>query len=420
MSMKRTAQNIFCGAVVGAGVLGFVGRAAAQPAPIMAVAPIAPIPPAALEDRADELYDEGREAIEEGRFERAVERFDRLIDLKSNRTDAALYWKAYAQNKLGQRTEALTTLSDLEKNFRDSRWMKDAKALEIDIRQSSGQSVSPDAQNDEELKMYALNALMQSDPDRALPAIEKILSGASSIKLKEKALFVLSQSRSARAREILANIAKGGANPDLQLRAIRYIGLMGGSDSRQILDEAYRASSDPSVKRSILRSFMTSGDRARLLSVAKSEKDPALRGEAVRQLGVMQGDAELAELYQTETSAEVKKNILHAMFIGSSDRLIDLAKNEKDPDLRRTAIHDLGLMHRPGAAEALTAIYASDSNVEVRKAVINALFLQQNGAALVSIARSEKNPEMKTEIVRKLGVMPKSKEILDYLAELLK
>jgi len=48
------------------------------------------------DDRADELYDEGREAIEEGRYERAVDRFNRLIDLKTNRTDAALYWKAYS------------------------------------------------------------------------------------------------------------------------------------------------------------------------------------------------------------------------------------------------------------------------------------------------------------------------------------
>ena len=439
MSITSRTKQIICGSVIGAAALAVAQPTLAQQPPTpqtpfapMVVAPIAPIPPMApvgpmsvnfgpapSEDRADELYDEGREAIEEGRYERAVDRFNRLIDLKTNRTDAALYWKAYAQNKLGQRTEALTTLSDLEKAFRDSRWMKDANALEIDIRQSSGQTVSPDAQNDEELKMYALNALMQSDAERAMPAIEKILSGSSSIKLKEKALFVLSQSRSARAHEILANIAKGGSNPDLQLRAIRYIGLMGGTDSRQILDDAYRASTDPAVKRAILRSFMTSGDRARLLSLAKTEKDASLRGEAVRQLGVMRAEAELAELYQTETAVEVKKSILQAMFVGGSDKLMDLAKNEKDPELRRSAIHNLGLLRRPGATEALTSIYASDSNVEIRKAVVNALFLQQNAGALVGLARSEKNLEMKKEIVQKLSLM-KSKEAIDYLAELLK
>jgi HEAT repeat protein len=441
MSTSRTKRSTRL-AIVGtaaAAALAAAGPVFAQPPARMIVVPeVPPVPPTAPmfpmgamgvnferpvpgagEDRAEELYDQGREAIEDGRFERAVDRFNRLIEMKTNRSDAALYWKAYAQNKLGQRGEALTTLAELEKSFRESRWIKDAKALEIDIRQSSGQAVSPEAQSDEELKMYALNALMQSDSERALPAIEKILSGPNSIKLKEKALFVLTQSRSARAREVLTNIAKGGANPDLQLRAIRYIGIMGGAESRQILDDVYRSSTDAAVKRAILHSFMVSSDRERLLSVAKTEKDASLRGEAVRQLGIMHGDAELAELYQTETSVEVKKAILQAMFVGNSDKLIDLAKNEKDPDLRRSAIHNLGLMHRPGASEALTSIYTSDANAEVRKAVINALFLQQNAGALVTLARAEKNVEMKKEIVQKLSLMH-SKEAMDYLAELLK
>ena len=49
-----------------------------------------------LDDRADDLYDEGAMPIEEGKYDRAVDRFNRLIELKSNRTDAALYWKAYS------------------------------------------------------------------------------------------------------------------------------------------------------------------------------------------------------------------------------------------------------------------------------------------------------------------------------------
>jgi len=56
---------------------------------------------------------------------------------------------------------------------------------------------------------------------------------------------------------------------------------------------------------------------------------------------------------------------------------------------------------------------------DVKKAVINALFLQQNATALVTLARAEKNTELKKEIVQKLSVM-KSKEATDYLLELLK
>jgi len=420
---NRIFVTMMCGALAAA------APAAAQPkGPMKAVTKLAAVPHLAdvdaddsADDRADELYDEGREAIEEGRYDRAIDRFNRLIALKSNRTDAALYWKAYSQAKLGQRADALSTLSDLQKQFADSRWIKDARALDVELRQASGQTVAPESQNDEELKLMALRGIMQSDPDQALPVIEKMLAGANSPKVKDRALFVLSQSHSARAREIIAGVAKGNGNPDLQLRAIRYIGIMGGADNRQILADVYRASTDPAVKRAILRSYMTSGDRERLFGLARGESDVSLRAEAVRQLGVMHASSELAQLYQNESSADVKKSILQAMFVGGdSEKMIELARSERDPELRKAAIRNLGLMKRAGTTEALTAIYGSDQSVDVRKAVINALFLQNNGAALVTLARAERNPELKKEIVSKMSVMPKSKEVTDYLLELLK
>jgi HEAT repeat protein len=373
------------------------------------------------DDRADELYSEGREAIEEGKYERAIDKFDRFIELKTNRTDAALYWKAYSLAKLGRRADALGALADLQQRFKDSRWIRDAKALEVEIRQASGQPVSPEAQNDDELKLMALRGLMQSDSERALPIIEQMLAGANSPKVKDRALFVLSQSGSSRAREIMANVAKGGSNPDLQLRAIHYLGIMGGSDNRQILADVYRSSSDAAVKRSIIRSFMVSGDRTRLLALAKTEADAGLRGEAVQQLGVMGAHTELAELYATESSVDVKKRIIQAMFVGgSADKLMDLAKNEKDPQLRRTAVRNLGLMGSSRTGEAIKAIYLSDATPEIRKECINALFLQNNGRMLVELARAEKDPAMKKELVSKMSLVHGSKEVTDYLLELLK
>jgi HEAT repeat protein len=303
---------------------------------------------------------------------------------------------------------------------REAALMDKIRALEVEVRQSSGQTVSPASQDDEELKLMALRGLMQSDPEQALPILEKMLTGANSPKVKDRALFVLSQSHLARAREIIAGVAKGNANPDLQLKAIRYIGMMNGTDNRQVLADVYRSSADVAVKRAILRSYMTSGDRERLFALAKGETDPSLRAEAVRQLGVMNARAELAQLYQSESSVDVKKQILQAMFVGGdSDRLIELAKGERDPELRKTAIRNLGLMKRPGTTEALVAIYNSDQSVDVRKAVVNSLFIQNNAGALVTLARAEKNVEMKKDIVSKLSNM-KSKEATDYLMELLK
>jgi hypothetical protein len=76
-------------------------------------------------------------------------------------------------------------------------------------------------------------------------------------------------------------------------------------------------------------------------------------------------------------------------------------------------------MGNNGHGDALVSIYKSGQNREVRDAVLNALFLQQNGKALVDLARGESNPEMKQEIVQKLSLVH-SKEATDYMMELLK
>jgi hypothetical protein len=54
----------------------------------------------------------------------------------------------------------------------------------------------------------------------------------------------------------------------------------------------------------------------------------------------------------------------------------------------------------------------------VREAVLNALFLQRNGKALVDLARSEKDPAMKKRIVERMATLH-TKETTDYMMEVL-
>ncbi|MPY91184.1 MAG: hypothetical protein GEU99_25145 [Luteitalea sp.] len=369
------------------------------------------------EEEAD-LYETGRDALSEEEWRRAFDIFVRVAEMKGDRADAALYWKAYAENKLGQRAEALATLAELVKTYPNTRYQKEAKALDAEVRRDVGQPVAPEAEVDDDLKLMALQALQQSDPERSVPMLEKLLQGSSSPRVKERALFVLAQSDSPRARALLADIAKG-SNPDLQMKAIQYLSLHGGPESRAMLFEVYRTSSEVKIKRRILHGFMVAGERQRLLTAATTEQDPALRAEAVHQLGVMGAHDELWQLYQKETSLDVKKRILQAMFVGgNADRLIDLAKSERNADLRRTAVHNLGLLGAQRSGTALTEIYATDRNPDVRKAVVQALFIQQNAEALVALARKERDPDMRREIVQKLSLM-KSQVALDYLMEIL-
>ena len=335
------------------------------------VPPIPPMPPlgSMTFGTADGLYENARNLIDRERYDQAVrqlnellQRFDGKAQAIENKVDAALYWKAYTLGKQQNMADALNTIADMQKRFAESRWVKDAKALEMELRQASGQAVSPDGQNDDDLKLLALRGLMRSDPDRAVPMIDQLLAGNSSVNVKENALFVLSQSQSAQAKTIIANAAKNSTNPDLQLRAVRYLGAMGGTDSSQMLDEIYRTSTDSAVKRTILQSVFSSGN---------------------------------------------------------VDKMTDIAKTEKDATLRRSAIRDLGMMNARKTGDTLRAMYASETAPEFKKEIISAIYQQKNAAMLVEMAKAEKDPAMKKEIVTKLSTM-KSKEATDYMLELLK
>jgi len=366
-----------------------------------------------------ELYDRGTEEIDDGKLQQAIDKFSQVIDGHGAHAEGALYWKAYAQNRLGQRPEALLTLETLRRTYPKSRWFDDAQALEVEVRQSSGQSVSPEAESNEDLKLMAINSLLGTDPELALPMLDKFLNGAQSLKLKERALFVLSQSGSPKAREIVVRIARGNRNPVLQMKAIQDLGLFGGKESHATLEEIYKSSHDMEVKRGILRSFMVSGERERVLEVAKSEQSAELRAEAVKQLGVMGARSELYQLYQNETSIDVKKNILQAMFVGGDvEHTLGLARAEKYSELRCQAVRNLGLMGKDKTADALASIYSSDKDPEVKRAVIQAYFLQGNTKSLIQIARQEKDMSLKRGAVQKLSLMH-SKESTDFMIELL-
>jgi HEAT repeat protein len=342
------------------------------------------------------------------------------VSHKGSNADAALYWLAYAQNRAGERGEALSTIKELRQAYGSSRWINDASALEVEIHAQNGTPISPSAEPDEDLKLLTLNSLMASDPDKALPILRKLLAGNNSDKIKDRALFVLVQNPSPEARKIIDDVARDTSHPDLQLKAIRYMGMMGSGDSRKDLASIYAASSDARVKTAILKSFMISGSRGLLLSVAKNEKNPELRREAIRQLAICGGKDELWQLFQQETSVDNKKAILKSMFLsGDSAKLADLARSLKEPELKIAAIKSLGLMGGNGRGDVLVSIYQSDPNTQVRLAVLNALFLQQNGKALVDLARSEKDPHMKEEIVKKMSLVH-SKEVTDYMMEILK
>jgi hypothetical protein len=183
-------------------------------------------------------YTQGKDMLNQRRYDDAIVRFDRVVAQKAAHVDGALYWKAYAQYKLGKTDDSVATIAQLRRDHPQSRYLSDAKVLEADAKRRAGQPVNPADMDDDELKLLAIMGIQRTDPERVIPLVEVVLGATNSLKVKKQALYVLALSTQPKAHQILLSYAKGAGNPDLQQEAIRH-----RRESRQA-DHERRADAD--------------------------------------------------------------------------------------------------------------------------------------------------------------------------------
>ena len=79
--------------------------------------------------------------------------------------------------------------------------------------------------------------------------------------------------------------------------------------------------------------------------------------------------------------------------------LVDIATNSKDPSLQEIAVQSLAIYHPKDSAATLVQIYKTTSDAKVKRSVINGLFIARDATRLVDLARNEKDLNMKRDIV---------------------
>ena len=269
-----------------------------------------PLPAQRSPTAGDTAYADGTRAMNEHRWADAVACFDRVVDSRVKRSDAALYWKAYSLDKLGSGPLAVATCNQLHSFFNGSSWNRDCDALTLNLRTDVHVQIPPvpvmppmppmgaipmyrDRENDPapgsnaDLKILALNSLLHRDPAQAIPLLRGILTGNQPENVKKHAIFVLAQSKSPEAQGTLHDLVMGKMGEDLQRQAIQMTAVFQGKRANDSLAEVYRATSDPQIKRSIISAFFISQDAPRMVELARNEKNLELKRTIVSQLALM-------------------------------------------------------------------------------------------------------------------------------------
>jgi len=253
-----------------------------------------------LEAFSNAPYELGLRLLERRSYEEAIAQFDRTVTDAPETADAARYWKAFAEYKIGQTDEALATLGVLRRQHPQSRYLADARVLETEVRRTAGSPVNPADLDDDEIKLLAINAMQYSDPARATPLLEGVLQSTSSLRVKRQALFVLAQSDQPRAREILMSYARGSGNPDLQRRAIEYLMAADGDNAALDLTSLYQSTTDATVRRTIIDALASRRQADALVTLARQESDRDLKTAIVRRLSAMASNSPAAQEYLME------------------------------------------------------------------------------------------------------------------------
>lgn len=398
-------------------------------------------PPAAFPaDSADSLYRVARQALNDGDYKRAADIFEHIADryARSSYAGDALYWRAFALYRRGGSDDlhgALQSLQSQKERFPSAATRGDAASLETRIRGElarRGESRAAEAIHKaadsategcptagDDMRVAALNALMQMDADQALPVLQKVLArrDACSESLRRKAVFIVAQKANEESANILLGVARNDPSSDVRGQAVFWLGQVSGDRSVALLDSILRSSKDEELQKKAIFALSQhqgarSGEILRDLITRAHVSDEA-RSRAILALGQMRGNAEdvgyLRQIFPSLESERLREQVLMAVAQsrGAANRswLLDIATDAvQSVDVRKKALFWAGQGGLPIAD--LSAMYGRLSNQELKEQLIFVLSQRNDSAAidkLVDIARHDSNVELRKKAIFWLG-----------------
>lgn len=433
-------------------------------------------------ENAAKAYRVGRDLIEDEKWEAAERHFRNFLRdyPKHKEATAAIYWLAFTQKKQAHFSEADQLLVRLIHEYPTSSWVRDAKAMRVELASSLGNDdlltaaiastapmaprparpspaaqaqaptpmpalapapsapatppvavegfvfapVPPGAVNitsgegvswvtvpgqssnsgmdeKDEIKAIALQSLMQSSPERALPYIADILKNDSKASkgLKDSAVRLLGQYRGPKTTSLLLDLARNQTDSRLRRSAIYMLGNAEDDKVFDLLLDLATKSTDADVAKAALQALSRHrNQKARDMvgSLASTAQSPLIRRDAIFLLGDRSDDASvdsLIKIYDTESDPEIKKYAINALSRSSHakarQKLLDIARSNGNEEVRLQAIQWLDSRGDASFVDELVKLYQNDKSLRIRKQVIQSLSqIASRGARYFTTARA--------------------------------
>ena len=370
------------------------------------------------------VFRSARDLITDGQWAKAQETFSQYVSSYPNEKnlDAALYWLAYAQNKLNRFEDCRKTLDRLLEKFPQSSWRDDARVLLAQVPGGYTVTYEPYYVTTPQGSAVVATpapapAMIYSPADGATPAIAPVAIGRG----QGKGIGVgVSENGETTIYRVDEFGSSDNDDDPCEFKIVVLQALFQTDVQRGIMaaTEWLKPGSTQTVrcKSAALTLLGRHGGKAVtpvILGVARSEPDIKLRARAISTLGATNDDSvidALREFALTSQDNDIVEASLYALSKHTGDRAVgvlsDIATSGKTISQRKVAIASIAT--RPGepAVDALFRIYDADQNVEIRRAVIAGFGNRKSeraGTKLFEIARSSDNAELRKAAIGALS-----------------
>lgn len=381
-------------------------------------------------DPADTLYQTARAALAKGNFREAARLFRRIVDEEpgSQYAPDAPYWQAFALYRAGGADDLRAAVHALElqaERYPDAATRGDAEALFVRVQGELARRGDPEAaeqvaraargaadcpEEEDDVRLAALNALMEMDPERAVPILERVLTrrDACSLQLRRQAVFIVAESETERATTILLDVARNDPDPEVRARAVHWLSEVETPEAIAALVDILRGSDDPQLVERALFALSEQGTPVAVDALrefaASDRRSEELREKAIFWLAETEDPRTLEflqDLYGRLQSTALRERILYAASEAETERsaawLLEIAATPAEPmEVRTRALYWAGETELVN--DRLLALYDRVGEFEMKKQLLYVYAEMDFPASvekLFEIARSEDDPELR-------------------------
>ena len=422
-----------------------------SPVSIEAVEDFRTVPPAAwaIMDPADSLYRSARAALRRNDYTQAAGLFRQVRDKypRSEYAPEAYYWEAFSLYRAGGKAnlqQAREVLRLQRQRHREKADGSDARSLATRIctelaRQGDSECAELITENandaatststttntntstrtstrttcpreEDDMRVDALNAVLQMDADRAMPLLKRVLARRDdcSAPLRRKAIFLVSQKHTSETETILLDAARNDPDQEVREQSVFWLSQVGTERSVSALDSILRSARDRQLQeKAIFALSQVDNPRASAAIREFAERNdvaPELREQAIFWIGQQnrpENARYLQTLYGRVNSNQLKEKIIFSLSQMNSEEntrwIMNIALDENENiEMRKQSLFWAG--QTGGNLADLVALYGRMQNREMKEQLIF-VYSQRNERAavdkLLEIARSDSDREMR-------------------------